>query len=111
MAKATSTDGRGPGHDQPNYRLLPQQSLPRHRDLGADRGDEQAIVHEGEEDFVFVQEDEGVFHRREVTIQKGARGRVQILRGVDPGEQVVVSGTFTLKSIARSAELGEGHSH
>lgn len=74
---------------------------------------EAAIVHEGEESFVFVQEkdEEGAFRRKPVRVRTGARGVVEIVEGVDPGEVVVVKGTFTLKSLARSEELGEGHSH
>ncbi|MFQ5505017.1 MAG: efflux RND transporter periplasmic adaptor subunit [Planctomycetota bacterium] len=74
---------------------------------------EAAIVHEGEESFVFVQEEdeEGVFRRKSVKVRLGARDLVEIIEGVDPGEAVVVKGTFTLKSLARSEELGEGHEH
>tara|TARA_R110002072_G_scaffold28296_6_gene91070 strand:- start:1800 stop:3326 length:1527 start_codon:yes stop_codon:yes gene_type:complete len=51
------------------------------------------------------------FVRRAVEI--GARGQasVEITKGLKVGEQVVVAGTFTLKSTARQGELGGGHSH
>lgn len=74
---------------------------------------EAAIVHEGEQNFVFVQvqDEEGAFRREPVELRPGARDLVEIVRGVDPGQSVVVKGTFTLKSLARSEELGGGHSH
>lgn len=72
---------------------------------------ETAIVREGGTSFVFVQEEPGTFERKPVKIVRGARGLVEILEGVEPGEPVVVSGTFTLKSMARGGELGGGHSH
>lgn len=74
---------------------------------------EAAIVHEGEENYVFVQEkgEKGAFRRTPVKVRRGARGLVEIVDGVEPGEAVVVKGTFTLKSMARREELGEGHSH
>jgi len=74
---------------------------------------EVAIVHEGQGSFVFVREkrEERAFRRKPVEVRRGARGLVEIVDGIDPGEAVVVEGTFTLKSLARSEELGEGHSH
>ncbi len=74
---------------------------------------EEAIVHEGEQSFVFVgvAGEAGAFRRRPVTLRSGARDRVEIVDGVDPGDAVVVKGTFTLKSMARAEELGEGHGH
>ncbi len=72
---------------------------------------EAAVVHEGEENFIFVQEDEHTFERKEVVLKKGARGLVEILSGVDPGDRIAVTGTFFLKSMARRSELGGGHSH
>jgi Cu(I)/Ag(I) efflux system membrane fusion protein len=74
---------------------------------------EQAIVHEGEDSFVFVQEpgEPGTFRRQPVQVRPGSRDLVEIVEGVEPGQAVVVGGTFTLKSLARGEELGEGHSH
>ena len=43
--------------------------------------------------------------------EAGAGGQVEILEGVSAGERVAARGTFTLKSMARSGELGHGHSH
>ena len=74
---------------------------------------ERALVHEGEENFVFVAnpDEDGSFLRKAVTVRKGANDLVEIVRGVDPGERIAVDGVFLLKSMARTGELGEGHSH
>lgn len=74
---------------------------------------ESAIVHEGDKTYLFVrdEDEDGAYVRREVEVRAGTNQRVEIVRGVDPGEAVVVEGTFTLKSLARGEELGEGHSH
>jgi cobalt-zinc-cadmium efflux system membrane fusion protein len=72
---------------------------------------EAALVHEGPEDFVFVQVEPGEFERRRVEVRPGGGDTVAIASGLAPGEPVVVAGTFTLKSVARSGELGGGHSH
>ena len=72
---------------------------------------EKAIVHDGERSFVFVREDERTYRRRPVVVREGAGGQVAVLEGLEPGADVAVEGTFTLESIARSGELGGGHSH
>lgn len=106
---------------------------------------EQAVVHEGERDFVFVRlpqtapaphedeeghgheeeghgheeegHDEGSaaarvrFQRRAVELGVHSGDRVEVLRGLEPGDDVVTGGAFSLKSLARQGELGGGHSH
>lgn len=53
----------------------------------------------------------GVF--RAVPVETGVRaqGKVEILRGVQEGDEVVVSGAFTLKSQALRGEMADGHHH
>lgn len=72
---------------------------------------ESALVHEDDGDFVFVQLEATEFER--VHVETGANDGqvVEILSGLEPGEEVVVEGTFLLKSAARAEELGGGHSH
>ncbi len=72
---------------------------------------EAAIVHEGAESFVFVRNAPGQFERREVTIGAHGRINVEVLSGLEAGDDVAVEGTFVLKSAARAGELGGGHSH
>jgi cobalt-zinc-cadmium efflux system membrane fusion protein len=46
-------------------------------------------------------------------IRTGAHtlGYYEVLEGLSAGDQVVTVGTFTLKSVLLSSELGEGHAH
>jgi cobalt-zinc-cadmium efflux system membrane fusion protein len=63
--------------------------------------------------LVFVATDEpGVFRPAFVTLGARARGKVEVRDGVVEGDQVVVSGAFTLKSELLGGELSEGdHQH
>ena len=72
---------------------------------------ELAIVHEGPKSYVFVGMGDGKFERREVEVGVHGGADVEILSGVEAGENVAISGTFVLKSAARAGELGGGHSH
>ena len=48
---------------------------------------------------VFVRVAEGEFETHEVSVGEAAAGRVRILAGLREGEQVVVDGAFTVKSV------------
>jgi cobalt-zinc-cadmium efflux system membrane fusion protein len=48
---------------------------------------------------VFVRVTDGEFETHEVTVGDAAAGRVRILAGLREGEQVVVDGAFTVKSV------------
>jgi cobalt-zinc-cadmium efflux system membrane fusion protein len=74
---------------------------------------EGAIVHESEESYLFVKEEneERAFVRRKVKLGARSASVVEVLEGVKAGESVAVRGTFILKSMARQGELGGGHSH
>jgi len=63
--------------------------------------------------LVFVATDEpGVFRPTFVTLGARARGKVEVRDGVAEGDQVVVSGAFTLKSELLRGQLSEGdHQH
>src|SRR5262249_32217001 len=50
---------------------------------------------------VCVERSEGIFEPRSVEVGWRAGGRVQILRGLNPGESIVVSGNFLLDSESR----------
>ncbi len=71
---------------------------------------ETAIVHDGTENFVFIQEEPLHFMRKPVRYREGAHGMVAVLDGVKAGERVVVSGGFVLKSITKEDLMGE-HDH
>lgn len=70
-----------------------------------------AVVKAGEEQIVFVPAGEGRFEARDVETGRRVGDLIEILRGVEAGESVVVNGTFILKSELASEELGGGHGH
>lgn len=72
---------------------------------------EEAVVHEDEGEFVFVERAPGAFERRQVKTGSPSGDVVEVVEGLDPGDKVAVSGTFYLKSAHRKGELGGGHSH
>jgi len=71
---------------------------------------EQAIQRQGSELIVFVEEEPGHFERREVEISKASMGMVSILKGVKPGERIVIKGAFVLASELAKAGF-EVHNH
>jgi cobalt-zinc-cadmium efflux system membrane fusion protein len=63
-------------------------------------------------DIVFVPTDEeGEFKVAPVAVGAKREGMAEIVSGLAPGDAVVISGAFVLKSELMKAELGEGHSH
>ena len=61
----------------------------------------------GDKTVVFVREPDGDFELHEVTLGDDANGLVQVLSGLREGENVVVDGAFTLKSIVLKDTLQE----
>lgn len=67
-----------------------------------------ALQHVGGQDVVFVQTAPDRFAVRSVQVGETERGQVPILEGLKPGEQVVVKGSFLLKSqLLKSTIEGE----
>lgn len=99
VARATASAGSG---SDPNLLTIP----------------ESAVVTDGEKRYVFVEVGERTFERREVQTASLAppgsstpgSGRVGVRGGLTPGERVVTSGAFILKSELAKAGLGE-HGH
>lgn len=69
-----------------------------------------AIAEIGGKSIVFVKHEDH-FELHEVVLGESALGKVQVLSGLGEGEPVVVSGVFTLKSVALKATFGEGDHH
>jgi len=68
-----------------------------------------AVQRDGQVTIVFVPAGPGRFARRQVTLGPPAdSGWVTVTLGVVPGDSVVVTGAFALKSELRRGELGEG---
>lgn len=58
---------------------------------------EGALVSEGESQFVFVIDDEGKARKTKVVIGQRKPGWVQIIDGIDAGQEVIVEGTLKLR--------------
>ena len=61
--------------------------------------------------FAYVQLEEEVFNKREVSLGQNNGERVQILSGLNEGENVVVNGVYQVKLAATSSVMPEGHGH
>lgn len=95
--------------DNPNFTLRPEMlvdvdmsvHLPPAITVPAD-----ALVDSGENARVYVARGEGIFEPREVETGWHYGDRVEILRGLQPGEQVVVAATFLVDSESRLNSSG-----
>ncbi len=67
-----------------------------------------AVTEIGGKSVVFVREPDGDFEVHEVVLGDGALGKVEVMSGLREGEQVVVDGVFTLKSVVLKRTLEEG---
>lgn len=71
-----------------------------------------AVQHIEGRPVVFVATDEaGAFRPVFVALGATAHGKTQVPRGLTEGEQVVVSGAFTLKSELLGSQLSDDHGH
>jgi RND family efflux transporter MFP subunit len=61
--------------------------------------------------FVYLQLDEEGYQKREVTLGQNNGERVQILSGLNEGDEVVTKGVYQVKLAAVSSVTPEGHSH
>ncbi len=68
----------------------------------------EAVQRDGERSLVFVEQAPGVFAVREVTVGRTAGNRTEIRAGVEPGEKVVTTGSFRLKSDMKKTEMEAG---
>jgi multidrug efflux pump subunit AcrA (membrane-fusion protein) len=59
-----------------------------------------ALLTEGSTTHVYVRGGPDVFHRREVVSEPPRGGMVSIVKGLEPGDEVVIAGGFKLKSLA-----------
>ena len=66
-----------------------------------------AVVNIADKPSVFVREPNGDFLLHEVVLGGHALGKTQVVSGLREGENVVVAGAFTLKSIVLKSTFGE----
>lgn len=72
---------------------------------------ESALQRDGEAMVAFVDLGDGRYERRIVQTGRKAAGLVEVSEGLEPGDLVVSTGAFFLKSEFAKRELGEGHGH
>lgn len=72
---------------------------------------ESAVQSKGEQRFVFVQQAEGGFEKREVRTGQKMNGFIAIMEGLAIGDSIVTNGAFILKSELAKESLEEGHAH
>ena len=66
----------------------------------------RAVYLKGERHFVFVEEGQGIFARREVKAGPERNGKVLLLEGVQPGQRVVTDGSLLLEQLLQTPEGG-----
>jgi membrane fusion protein, copper/silver efflux system len=59
---------------------------------------EDAVMHTGTRDIVFITDPNGYFQSRDVTLGQKVRGYYEVLAGLLPDEEVVTSGNFLIDS-------------
>jgi multidrug efflux pump subunit AcrA (membrane-fusion protein) len=68
---------------------------------------DDALQTDGDERIAFIALDDTRFEKRVLTLGLEEQGKVQVLDGIKPGENVVTEGSFILKSEMLKGELGE----
>tara|TARA_R110001592_G_scaffold240432_1_gene500528 strand:+ start:10829 stop:12004 length:1176 start_codon:yes stop_codon:yes gene_type:complete len=58
----------------------------------------EAIIRSGDYNQIFVMKEEGVFEPRRVVLGVESGGKIAVLEGIQPGEEVVVSAQFMIDS-------------
>ncbi|MEW6657304.1 MAG: efflux RND transporter periplasmic adaptor subunit [Thermodesulfobacteriota bacterium] len=70
-----------------------------------------AVVASGAEQYVFVEQEPGLYLKRIIKPGLKADARVEVLEGLKKGERVVIQGAFTLKSELEKESLEAEHGH
>jgi RND family efflux transporter MFP subunit len=90
--------------DNPKFELRPEMFVDVQLNVPAPHGlsvPTDALVDSGTRKQVFVELSDGVFQPREVQVGARFGDRVQIVKGLEEGENVVSSGTFLIDSESR----------
>jgi len=68
---------------------------------------EEAVFLDGSKNYVFIQNAPEKFEIREIAGGRTLGNRLEVIRGIKPGEPVVVKGAFILKSELKKGELAD----
>jgi cobalt-zinc-cadmium efflux system membrane fusion protein len=66
-----------------------------------------AVTEIGGKSVVFVHHPDDDFERHEIVLGRAALGKVEVISGLREGEDVVVDGVFTLKSLVLKSTIAE----
>jgi multidrug efflux pump subunit AcrA (membrane-fusion protein) len=66
-----------------------------------------AVVRVAQDDVAFVRQPDGHFEIHPLKLGRSAAGQVEVISGLRVGEQVVVQGAFSLKSVFLKNTFGE----
>ncbi|KAA6331763.1 Multidrug resistance protein MdtA [termite gut metagenome] len=61
--------------------------------------------------FVYLQTDEEVYKKQEVTLDEEDGEKVRILSGIKSGDRIVTKGVYQVKLAVNSSVMPEGHTH
>ncbi len=90
--------------DNPQYQLRPDMFVDVELPVQVPAGlsvPEGAVLDSGTRKRVFVEHGEGFFEPREVETGRAFDDRVQIVKGLAPGDRILISGTFWVDSESR----------
>jgi cobalt-zinc-cadmium efflux system membrane fusion protein len=68
----------------------------------------EAVQHIDGADYVFVKLEEDLYEIRKVWLEDGVDGKVSLLDGLAPEEEVVLTGSFAMKTEFLKSRLGAG---
>jgi cobalt-zinc-cadmium efflux system membrane fusion protein len=68
----------------------------------------EAVQHIEGSDYIFVKLEEDVYEIRKVWLEDGRNGNVSLLGGLSPDEDVVLTGSFAMKTEFLKSRLGAG---
>jgi cobalt-zinc-cadmium efflux system membrane fusion protein len=68
---------------------------------------EEAVFLDGSKNYVFIQTAPEKFEMREIALGRTLGNRLEVIRGLNKGEPVVVKGAFILKSELKKGELAD----
>ena len=68
----------------------------------------EAVQHIEGSDYVFVKLEADLYEIRKVWVEEGSEGKVSVLAGLDPEDQVVLEGSFAMKTEFLKSRLGAG---
>lgn len=89
--------------------LAPEHETERVAAVQACSVPRSAVIDIHDRAVVFVKRGPHTFEAVEVVVGRGSDRMLSILQGIQPGDELVVDGVFTLKSIALRGTFGEDH--